>query len=105
MDDLINKMRQTEEEAKQIIAEAEKNAQDKLSEATIAAAKYAEEKRKTIYERLAADKDAKYQAMIDERDKRIAENIAQYKASFGNIEAKKQSCIAVIEKDIAESLK
>ena len=49
MDDLINKMRQTEEEAKQIIAEAEKNAQDKLSEATIAAAKSAEEKRKTIY--------------------------------------------------------
>jgi len=46
MEDLINKMRQTEEEAKQIIANAEKTAQDKISEATIAAAKSAEEKRR-----------------------------------------------------------
>ena len=105
MDDLINKMRQTEEEAKNIIADAEKTAQEKLSEATIAAAKSAEEKRKDIYEKLSADKDAKYHAMIDERDKKIAENIAKYKSSFGNIEAKKQNCVAVIEKYIAESLK
>ena len=105
MDDLINKMKQTEEEARQIVSNAEQKASTILNDATIEAAKKSEEQRKQIYEKLSADKDAKYNLMIEERDKKIAANIDQYKASFGDIESKKQKCVAAIEKSISESLK
>ena len=51
MDDLINKMKQTEEEARQIVSNAEQKASAILNDATIEAAKKSEEQRKQIYEK------------------------------------------------------
>ncbi|HOF00205.1 MAG TPA: hypothetical protein PK385_02275 [Spirochaetota bacterium] len=100
MDDLLKKIRDTENQASNIIKDANAEAEKIIEASRSSAAKKTQDLKKGIYKKYADLKASKIEEALKKREEKTQAGINEYISSFGDLEKKKSIAIDYINKKI-----
>ncbi len=104
MDDLLVKIKETENEAKKIVKDAEQQAMHILDKANAEARKKTEEAKKRINLEFLKNKQEKIKETEEEKSKIVKEKMNDFINNFGKIDLKKKKTTEYLLKRIKEIL-
>ena len=104
MDDLLEKIKKTEEEANKIIIDAEKEAKKIIEKSRLESVNRINKAKENFFEISNKEKGKKIEKAKKEKEIRIKDKIEDFKRSLDNIDKKKEKAIKFIQDHIKNSL-
>jgi hypothetical protein len=102
MDDLLNKIKETEKEAQVIVKKSESESNDMIDKKRSELAKLLDESRKSIHSKYMKIKESEINLAKEKKEKMIQEKTKEFENNFGNIDDRKKTARNYLTKMINE---
>jgi vacuolar-type H+-ATPase subunit H len=100
MEDLLNKIKETEKEAQMLVSNAENEANVMIDKTRDDCARKLEESKKEIHSRYSKKRENEIKDAKEKKDKMIVEKVNEFKNKFGDIDLKKKDAFDYLKKII-----